>query len=137
MAIETGLETAVGRVRLEISDQTEPAEFSDAEVQLKLDANGADELLAAADLCGILAIRYAKKIDHKTDGQEFKFGPRAQRFADLEKELRDRAGGTIGVIETTRIDGASEDVSAREGAGDGGGRSGIVRRGYSDPDPLQ
>lgn len=128
------LGTLIGRVRLELDDTNEDAPlFSDEEIQAKLTENGDNVLKAAADLCDILARRYARDYDFKTDDQEFKRGARAKVWADLAEQLRNRAGGGLSVMAVTKVDGYSDDLSTRDGAG-GVRRTGRVRRGYTDPD---
>lgn len=105
--------TTIELVRLEIDDSSTPYVFDDPEVQIKLDEHGDNVKLAAADLLDILAIRYARDFDFETDGQVFKKGTRSATLAARAAALRGRATGGLSTIETTRIDGASDDISAR------------------------
>lgn len=108
--------TTLGQVRLQIGDtsESEPL-FTDAEIQLKLTENNDGVLATAADLCDILAVRFARDYDFKWKDGEFKRSQRADHFKDLGAQLRARIPGNgLGVIETGRIDGFSQDIDARD-----------------------
>lgn len=123
------------KVRLEIGDTTSSAAlFTDEEIQSKL-ATQTNVMLCAAELCDILATRFARDFDFTTDGQSFKRGSRSGMYAARAKTLRERAGG-VSVIVTTRADGYSDDLSTRDGAGQVSPASGRVRRGYWPPDQI-
>lgn len=133
------LDTPLARVRLEIGDTTDPALFQDEEIQVKLAARADSILLTAADLCDILATRYAQDFDFETDGQSFKRSQKAKAYADMAKALRARhaaelsaANAGLTSIPLTRVDGYSDDLSTRDTGHVGNG--GRVRRGYYDND---
>lgn len=124
----------VEQVRFEIGDEsaTEP-DFTDPQIELKLNGRGGNILLAAADLCDILATRYAREFDFSSAArQEFKRSQKAESMERRAAKLRERAGGLV-AVPTTRIDGFSEDIDNRSGAGQSS-RTGRVREGYYDPD---
>lgn len=129
----TDLASTLAQVRLEVGDTTSPGMLTDEEIQVKIDARAGDVLLAAADVCDLLATRFAAGYDFSADGQSFSRSQRTKMFADRARDLRARGEGGLNAVPTTRIDGYSEEVSSRDGAG-GTNRSGRVRRGYFDPD---
>lgn len=120
--------------RLELGD-TDPARqlFTDEQAQHFLDQRAGVVLLAVADACDALARRFSREYDFAEDGQSFRRSQMATAYREQAKELRQRAGGGLTVVGMTRVDGYSEDVSARDGAGQES-RSGRVRAGYYDPD---
>lgn len=126
--------TDVGLVRLQIQDTdlTNPL-FSDAEITIYLNQRGGNVLQAAADLCDVLAARFAQEFDFETDQQRFLRSQRSKAFAALSKTLRARAAGGITSYPTTRIDGYSDDISS-EDVSVLNPRVGRVRAGYFDPD---
>lgn len=135
MTFTYDLGTLIGKVRLELFDTTSgTALLSDEEIQVKLTEHSNNVLLAAAALCDILARRFARDFDFKTDDQEFKKGARAKVWADLATDLRTRAGGGLSTVTVTKVDGYSDDLSTRSGAGQTSRSTGRVRRGYTDPD---
>jgi hypothetical protein len=136
----TPIATSRDQVRLELGDTDETrALFADEEIDAKLDARAGNVLLTAADLCDILATRFAREYDFEWQGAgesargKFSRSQMAKMYADRAVTLRDRATGGIGTITTTRIDGYSDDLSTRDGAGTVGA-GGRVRSGYSAPD---
>ena len=126
--------TPIDQVRLEIGDENlEDPLFTDAQIQYKLDGRAGVVLLTAADLCEILARRYAKDYDFSSAARmSFKRSQKSTQYAALAKELRNRVGG-LSTVPVTRVDGFSEDISSRDGAGQSS-RTGRVRIGYTDPD---
>lgn len=130
------LTTALAQVRLEIGDTDSTAPlFADEEIQVKLAARADDVLLTAADLCDVLAIRFAKEFDFETDGQSFKRSDKAKAYTAMSKALRLRAEKSGGITSTpiTRVDGYSDDLSTRDGAGQVSAQ-GRKRHGYYDGD---
>lgn len=137
MSFTNDLSTLIGKVRLELDDTTEAtALFTDEAIQVKLTERSDSVLLASADLCDILARRYARDFDFKTDDQEFRKGSRAKVWMELAASLRARAGASAGGLTSvpiTRVDGYSDDLSTRDGSGQARS-TGRVRAGYTDPD---
>jgi hypothetical protein len=128
------LATPLAQVRLEIgdTDSTRPL-LQDEEIQVKLGLRASDVLATAADLCEILATRFAGDYDFKWKDGAFNRSQRAKAYADRAKDLRARSSGGLSTIEATRVDGYTDDVSARDGAGQAP-KTGRVRAGYTDPD---
>ncbi len=131
--------TDLDKFRLELGDTDPDAPLlNDDEAQHFLDGRPASILLAVADACDALARKYAREYDFKANGdREFKRSQKSAMFRAQAKELRDRAnleaGGGLSVLTTTRIDGYSEDLNTREGAGSDR-TNGRVRHGYYDDD---
>lgn len=124
-------EVLISKVRFEIGDTDEAkALFNDDEVKVKLVDHGDSVPLAAAALCEILARRYARDFDFSTDGQSFSRSQMSKQFAQLARDLRERATGAK-TVATRRVDGYSQDVDY---GSVGASRTGRVRRGYTDPD---
>ncbi len=126
------LSTDLGQVRFEVGD-TVPATmlFTDAEIELKLGQSGS-VLMTAAALCDVLATRYAGDYTFKTDDQQFNRSDLSAQYAARAATLRDRAGANgLSVAGFTRVDGYSDDISARDGSLSSSGR---VSRGYTNPD---
>lgn len=110
---DTSLATPLAQVRFEISDTAEAgALFSDEEIALKLDARGGSVLLAAADLCDVLAVRFAREFDFATDGQSFRKGQRSAAYRQMAIDLRARAVG-VASAPVVRVDGFSQDLDSR------------------------
>lgn len=104
------LTTALAKVRLEIGDTTSAtALFQDEEINLKLADRSDNVLLTAADLCDILARRFAREFDFTTDGQSFRRSQKSSMYAEMAASLRSRASGVASVT-TTRVDGYSDDI---------------------------
>lgn len=105
--------TDLEKIRLEIGDTDSTAAlFSDEEIQVKLDSEGS-VLRAAAALCEILAARFSRYYDFETDGQSFKRSQMAEMYARRAASLRARAY-SVTTVETTRVDGYSDDVGSRD-----------------------
>jgi len=86
-------------VRLEISD-TDVAEplFTDVELDLLLERNDSNVLLAAAHACDILATRYAPKFDFDAlDQKSFKLSQLSRAYEARAEALRDRAARASGL----------------------------------------
>lgn len=125
--------TNLDQFRLLIGDVDSAAPlFNDDEAQWFIDERNGVVRLAAADACDSLAIRFARDYDIGADGQSLARSQQSAMYAARGKQLRERASG-LTVVPTTRVDGYSEDVSNREGAGQNR-RTGRVRAGYWDPD---
>lgn len=103
------------RVRLEIGDtDTDAPLFTDDEIDTVLAERAEDVFLTAADLCDILATRFAADFDFKWKDGEFKKGSRSASYAARAVALRTRsAGGGITSVPVTRVDGYSQDLSTR------------------------
>lgn len=107
-----GSTTTLNRVRFELGDtDSSTALFADEEISAKLAERGDNVLLAAADLCEILARRYARAYDFETDGQVFKRSQMSKAYQELATSLRARAAG-VTTVATTRVDGYSSDIPA-------------------------
>ena len=109
--------TSLDRVRLEIGDtDTANPLFTDTEINTILAERASDVFLTAADLCDILATRFAADFDFKWKDGEFKKGTRSGNYADRAKALRARAagGGGITSVPITRVDGYSQETSTRD-----------------------
>jgi hypothetical protein len=126
--------TPIDQVRLEIGDENlDSPLFGDAQIQYKLDGRGGNVLLAAADLCDVLATRYAGEYDFSSAARmTFRRSQKTAAYEARAKALRNRAGG-LTTVSVTRVDGFSDDISTRDGSGQGS-RTGRVRAGYFDPD---
>lgn len=108
--------TSGDRVRLEIgdTDTTSPL-FSDLEITTILSERADDILLTAADLCDMLATRFAADFDFKWKDGDFKKGSRSASYAARASALRARiAGGGIASIPIVKVDGYSQDTSTRD-----------------------
>lgn len=90
------LDTPLAQVRLEVGDtDTEDQLFQDEEIAVKLAARADNVLLTAADLCDILAARFARDYDFAApDSREFKRSQRSEMYAKRAQALRDRARST-------------------------------------------
>lgn len=116
MAWTYDLATDTGKVRLELGDSTEAgALLSDEEIAVFLEREGS-VLGAAAAACDALARRFARDVDFTQDDSSYKLGSRSEHYANLAKELRDRAGGIV-TKRTKRVDGYSDDYGNRDEAG--------------------
>lgn len=132
------------KVRLYIgdTDATRPL-FNDTEIDLVIDDRDGNALLAAADACDILATRFAREHDFEWQGStnargKFSRSQMSKQYADRAETLRKRAAqavgaGQISTTATTRVDGFSDDLDSRSGAGQAAA-TGRVRVGYSHPD---
>ena len=108
----SALTTPLAQVRLEIGDTDSTAAlFADEEINVKLAGRGDNVLLTAADLCDILARRFARAFDFESDNQKFSRSQMSKQYADLAGELRDRASGVV-TVASTRIDGFSQDIDS-------------------------
>ena len=126
------------KVRLRIGDtnSADPLLF-DEEIDYFLAERGGDILKAAADCAGAIAAKFARAYKVETDGQRLERNQIFEHYSKLETSLRGRAGGGLSTVAVTKVDGVSDDLSTRDGAGQGGvGASGRVRRGYSNPDEI-
>lgn len=107
------LTTPLAKVRLEIGDtESASALFQDEEITAKLSERAGVVLLAAADLCDILARRFARRFDFTSDNQSFKRSQMSAQYAALAQQLRDRASG-VASVPMTRVDGFSQDIDTQ------------------------
>lgn len=105
------LTTALAKVRLEIGDtDSATALFADEEINAKLAERADNILLTAADLCEILARRFARAFDFETDNQSFQRSQQSKQYAAMAEALRARASGVTSVS-STRVDGYSQDIT--------------------------
>ena len=104
------------RVRLQIGDtNTSSPLFTDLEIDTILSERANDVLITSADLCDILATRFASDFDFKWKDGEFKKGSRSASYAKRAIALRTRAaGGGIASVPVTRVDGYSQETSTRD-----------------------
>lgn len=108
------LTTPLAQVRLEIGDTDSAAPlFADEEINVKLAGRADNVLLTAADLCDILARRFARQFDFESDNQKFSRSQMSKQYAALADELRSRASGVTSVP-STRIDGYSQDITTED-----------------------
>jgi hypothetical protein len=126
------------RLRLEIGDGTAPFLLTDDELDTLLSERAGVILAAAADACDILATRFATAYDFEWQGSvnsrgKYSRSQMSKAFADRAKAIRARVNGGLTVVQTTRVDGYSDDLSNRDGAGQAS-KTGRVRAGYTDPD---
>jgi hypothetical protein len=126
---------AVEAVRLEIGDEEGPAQlFSPEQIEHFLGIHGGEVLAASAHACDVLATRFAGEYDFSSAArQQFRRSQKSEAYERRAKAIRERIGGGLVTIPTTRIDGFSEDITTRDGAGESSKR-GRVREGYTDPD---
>lgn len=132
MPIATSLDEF--RILLGDRDSATPI-YNDVEAQWFIDQRSGSVLLAVADACDALAREYARRVDFAEDGQSVRLSQASVAYREQAKELRQRAqaGGGLSAIEVTRVDGYSDDLSTRDGAGLVG-VNGRVRHGYYDED---
>lgn len=131
--------TDLAAFRLELGDRDEASLlFDDDEAQHFLDNRPGNVLLAVADACDALARQFSQDFDFEWKGSDTAAGKfsKSQRAAAYTKQaaaLRVRAEGGMTAVEITRVDGYSDDLSTRDGAGQAS-RTGRVRQGYYNPD---
>jgi hypothetical protein len=132
--------TPLAAFRLELGDTDAARQlFSDVEAQYYLDQRSGDVLLAVADACDALARRFSREHDFEWQGSntargKFSRSQMAKAYAEQAKALRKRANGQLSTASTSRVDGFSEDIDSRQGAGQGSPSSGRVLAGYRNPD---
>jgi len=124
----------VEQVRLEIGDEEGASQlFTKAQIEYKLTERGGEVLACAADLCDILATRFAKEFDFSSAArQQFRRSQKSEAYEKRAKAIRERIGG-LAVVGMTRVDGYTQDVTVRDGAG-ANQQTGRVREGYTNPD---
>lgn len=116
------LTSVLGKIRLEIGDTDEDNQlFSDAEIQVyidnrtSVDSTGGTTILtlaAAADLCDVLATRFAREYDFSTDGQSFSRGQMSAHYSTRAQELRMRSGSGMGSIQlVSGVNAAIDDAA--------------------------
>lgn len=113
------------KVRLYIGDtNSDRALFNDDELDLVIDLNDSNLMLAAADACDILATRFAREYDVEWQGStnartKLARSQMSKAYASRAEKLRDRAATSSGVssFSTSRVDGFSDDIDSREGPG--------------------
>ncbi|MGH2878946.1 MAG: hypothetical protein ACRDK4_04980 [Solirubrobacteraceae bacterium] len=122
------------QIRFEVGDDdTANPLFTDKQIEYKLSERAGNILATAADLCDVLATRYAKRFDFASQARmQFKVSQLSAAYAARAKALRERISG-LTTVPFTRTDGYTDSVSARDGSA-ANTRTGRVRRGYSDPD---
>ena len=125
-------------VRLKIGDRTSPFLLTDDEIDTYLADRAGNVTAAAADSADAIAAMFATGYDFEWQGGVNARGKysRSQlfdHFTKLAQRLRAQINGGLTVVQTTRVDGYSDDLSTRDGAGQAS-RTGRVRAGYTDPD---
>lgn len=132
--------TDLQKFRVELGDDDATRElFSDDEAQYFLDQRPGSLLLAVADACDALARRFSREHDFEWQGSntargKFSRSQMAKAYAEQAATLRKRALGQVSTVSTSRVDGFSEDIDSRQGAGQGSPASGRVLAGYRNPD---
>lgn len=126
--------TPLEQIRFEVGDDdADNALFTDAQIEYKLRERAGNILETAADLCDVLATRYAKRFDFASAARmQFRPSQLCEQYEKRAKAIRERIGG-LTTVPFTRVDGYTDDVSARDGSASSS-RTGRVRRGYTDPD---
>ena len=110
----TSVTTALDKTRLEIGDTDSTAAlFTDEELNVYINARADVVLLAAADACDALAVRFARAYDFETDGQKFQRSQMSKAYRELGQSLRDRSAG-IATLTPKRVDGYSDDITNTE-----------------------
>lgn len=124
--------TDLERVRMKLgdTDSTSPL-FTDEEINSQL-GESPDIVVATAELCDILARRFARAYDFAEDGQSFSRSQMSKQYAQLGKELRQRSAAGFSTLPTTRTDGYSDDIDYQQSEATSG--IGRVRIGYTSPD---
>jgi hypothetical protein len=123
---------AVEVFRMEIGDD-DGSLFSIEQAEHLINDRSGVVLAAAADACDILATRFAKQFDFNSAARmQFKRSQKSEAYERRAKALRARVGG-LTVVPMIRTDAYSDDVSVRDGAGEGS-NTGRIRKGYTDPD---
>lgn len=114
------LTTDLAKVRLELGDTDSTAPlFADEEVNVYLARHAGNVLLTAAALCMVLATKYARIVNTSMGGQSISGSDLARAYREQATSLRERAhaaSGALGSVETTRIDGYSDDIDTRDTA---------------------
>lgn len=97
------LTTAVGKIRLEIGDETEGAgakpdggNFTDEELEYFYSQESSSVGRATARACEVLARQYARMCDISVGPRRESLSQAAKAFADRAKELRKQYGGGAG-----------------------------------------
>jgi hypothetical protein len=125
MAFTYDLNTAIGQVRFEVGDKTEPALLTDEEIAYALARRNDAVLATAADICDALSTKFATdynfewqsgtnargKFDRAKVSEQF-----AARAVRLLERAREEVSGGLTAIPVTRIDGTSDDLSTRDGS---------------------
>jgi hypothetical protein len=142
MTFTYDLTTTLGKTRFELGDTiSAQALLTDEEIGVKLAERADDILTTAADLCDILATRFAREYDFEFAGAgrgtraKYNRSQMSKAYADRAKALRARISSGLATVETARVDGYSDDITTRAGAG--GGRTGVgshVPPSYLDDD---
>jgi len=132
-AYDETLADDVSKVRFHIADtRSEAPLFSDEEITAALGERAGEVKATAADLCEQLATRFAREYDIGADGQSLKRSQKSIAYEKRAASLRATAGsGGLEAVQVTRVDGASDDVSGRQGA-----RSGQGYQEYDEDEPL-
>lgn len=112
------LATDLERVRFDVGDTRSSAPlFTDAEIESVLADRAGEVKATAADLCDQLATRFARDYDIGADGQSLKRSQKSIAYEKRAERLRARSGsGGLDTVQVTRVDGASDNVSGRQGA---------------------
>jgi hypothetical protein len=118
--------------RMEIGDD-DGSLFTEPQAEHLIEERSGVVLEAAADACDILATRFAKEFDFNSAARmQFRRSQKSEAYERRAAALRKRIGG-LTVVPMTRTDAYSDDVSVRDGAGEGS-NTGRIRKGYTDPD---
>lgn len=119
--------TDIEKLRLTIGDNDATAQlFTDDELQYFLDLNNDNILKAGADASDAAAAKFARSYNFETDGQRFDREALFTHYQKLASTLRARGTGlvigpdgkilfgVVATIDSTRIDGFSEDIPNQE-----------------------
>ena len=102
------------KLRLLIGDTDSAAVLAqDDELDYFLGSYPGNVLKAAAAVCDMLAVKFARYYDFQTDGQTFNRSQMSKQYAALAKELKNRATG-LAALGTVRKDGYSTTVKTSD-----------------------
>lgn len=132
MTYTTTLSTDIGKIRLELGDDTSGsgilpsgANITDEQIQIFLDREGS-VMRAVAGICEMLATRYAQVADLQVGPRRESYSQISAAYLKRAKELRDRYGDASGAtaevpaytgiysVSVIRVDGYSNDVTSTE-----------------------
>ncbi len=110
-------QTTLGKIRLAIGDTDSTAAlFTDEEIDVYRDNRSDNILLVAADLCDVLATRYALLVTTDVGGQKIDYSNLSAAFAKRAETLRGQASGGQGLVslDVAKVDGYSQDVASKD-----------------------
>lgn len=122
MTFTATLSTDIGKVRLELGDDTggsgilpDGSNLTDEQIQIYLDREG-DVMRSVAGICEMLATRWAQVADLAVGPRRESFSQVSKGYADRAQKLRDRYGEPEGIysVSVVRADGYSNAVPSTE-----------------------